>query len=144
MRSTVNNLIYLSIFFFRSELFLSIERSTSFSFPFLFFQDGASYGSTRIARGPIMEIDNVRKEDSGTYICTASNNVGTISADQIELKVLCKFFSHLFYHALCCKIIFYKIFTNFFTCFTYDKQTQVNFSSQQKKSLLLWITHPTR
>jgi len=62
--------------------------------------DGASYGSTRIARGPIMEIDNVRKEDSGTYICTASNNVGTISADQIELKVLCKFFSHLFYHAL--------------------------------------------
>jgi len=35
-----------------------------------------------------MEIDNVRKEDSGTYICTASNNVGTISADQIELKVL--------------------------------------------------------
>ena len=67
------------------------------------FQDGSSYGSRRIARGPIMEIDNVRKEDSGTYICTASNNVGTISADQIELKVLCKFFSHLFYHALCGK-----------------------------------------
>ena len=42
-----------------------------------------------------MEIDNVRKEDAGTYICTASNNVGTISADQIELRVLCKF-SHNF------------------------------------------------
>jgi hypothetical protein len=40
-----------------------------------------------------MEIDNVRKEDAGTYICTASNNVGTISADQIELRVLCK---HIF------------------------------------------------
>ena len=54
-----------------------------------------------------MEIDNVRKEDSGTYICTASNNVGTISADQIELKVLCKFFSHLFYtHTLCDRIMF--------------------------------------
>ena len=39
-----------------------------------------------------MEIDNVRKEDAGTYICTASNNVGTISADQIELKVLCKIY----------------------------------------------------
>ena len=81
----------------RSKIFVD---QLYFCFFFLFFQDGASYGSTRIARGPIMEIDNVRKEDSGTYICTASNNVGTISADQIELKVLCKFFSHLFYHAL--------------------------------------------
>ena len=37
-----------------------------------------------------MEIDNVRREDSGTYMCTASNNVGTMSADEIDLKVLCK------------------------------------------------------
>jgi hypothetical protein len=32
----------------------------------------------------------VRKDNAGTYMCTASNNVGTISADQMELKVLCK------------------------------------------------------
>ena len=39
-----------------------------------------------------MEIDNVRREDAGTYMCTASNNVGTMSADEIDLRVLCKFF----------------------------------------------------
>ena len=55
------------------------------------FQDGSSYGSRRIARGPIMEIDNVRREDAGTYMCTATNNVGTMSADEIDLRVLCKF-----------------------------------------------------
>lgn len=46
------------------------------------------YGATRRPRGPVLDIDNVKKEDAGTYICTASNNVGTISADQIELRVL--------------------------------------------------------
>ena len=41
-------------------------------------------------KGPVLRIQKVRKEDAGTYICTASNNVGTMSADQIELRVLCK------------------------------------------------------
>ena len=41
-------------------------------------------------KGPGLRIEKVRKEDAGTYICTASNNVGTMSADQIELRVLCK------------------------------------------------------
>ena len=41
-------------------------------------------------KGPVLRIEKVRKEDAGTYICTASNNVGTMSADQIELRVLCK------------------------------------------------------
>ena len=80
-----------------------------------------------------MEIDNVRKEDSGTYICTASNNVGTISADQIELKVLCKFFSHLFYHALCGKILF---FINYFTCFTNPNKLFIKYFVEKKPSLL--------
>ena len=43
-----------------------------------------------------MEIDNVRREDAGTYMCTASNNVGTMSADEIDLRVLCKFFRDFF------------------------------------------------
>lgn len=60
------------------------------------FQEGSNYGSSRIARGPIMEIDNVRREDAGTYMCTASNNVGTMSADEIDLRVLCKFFRDFF------------------------------------------------
>jgi len=50
--------------------------------------DGSSYGSKRIARGPIMQIDNVRRGDAGTYMCTASNNVGTMSADEIDLRIL--------------------------------------------------------
>ena len=62
----------------------------------LVFQEGSNYGSSRIARGPIMEIDNVRREDAGTYMCTASNNVGTMSADEIDLRVLCKFFRDFF------------------------------------------------
>ena len=47
-------------------------------------------GSKRSPRGPILLIQKVRKEDAGTYTCTASNGVGTMSADQIELNVLCK------------------------------------------------------
>ncbi|CAB4068956.1 unnamed protein product [Lepeophtheirus salmonis] len=38
-------------------------------------------------KGPILEIPHVRKEDSGIYRCTASNGVGVMSADQIELDV---------------------------------------------------------
>ena len=68
------------------------------NFLFLFFQDGSSYGSKRIARGPIMQIDNVRRGDAGTYMCTASNNVGTMSADEIDLRILCKPFLFSWYH----------------------------------------------
>ena len=41
-------------------------------------------------KGPVLRIPNVLKDDAGTYICTASNGVGSMSADQIELRVLCK------------------------------------------------------
>ena len=41
-------------------------------------------------KGPILHLGNVQKDDAGTYICTASNGVGSMSADQIELKVLCE------------------------------------------------------
>ena len=37
-----------------------------------------------------MQINNVRRGDAGTYMCTASNNVGTMSADEIDLRILCK------------------------------------------------------
>ena len=89
-----------------------------------------------------MEIDNVRKEDSGTYICTASNNVGTISADQIELKVLCKFFSHLFYHALCGKI--FSKFSYFFPLMIHKRISSQH--SLQEKILIFWImqVHPSK
>ena len=52
--------------------------------------NGARITSKRAPRGPIFHIAKVRKEDAGTYICTATNGVGTMSADQIELNVLCK------------------------------------------------------
>ena len=45
-----------------------------------------------------MQIDNVRRGDAGTYMCTASNNVGTMSADEIDLRILCKPF--LFFHGI--------------------------------------------
>ena len=51
--------------------------------------NGARITSKRAPRGPIFHIAKVRKEDAGTYICTATNGVGTMSADQIELNVLC-------------------------------------------------------
>ena len=38
-----------------------------------------------------IDILDASKEDAGTYICTASNGVGSMSADQIELRVLCKY-----------------------------------------------------
>lgn len=41
-------------------------------------------------KGPVLHIPNVEKSDAGTYTCTASNGVGSMSADQIELLVLCK------------------------------------------------------
>ncbi len=57
------------------------------------FQNG-EYPRTPTSKsptGPVLHIANARKEDSGTYICTASNGVGSMSADQIELRVLCKY-----------------------------------------------------
>ena len=45
---------------------------------------------TSMPKGPVLRLPNVLKEDAGTYICTASNGVGSMSADQIELRVLCK------------------------------------------------------
>jgi hypothetical protein len=42
-------------------------------------------------KGPVLHLPNVQKSDAGTYICTASNGVGSMSADQIELEVLCEF-----------------------------------------------------
>ena len=50
---------------------------------------GGSISSLR-PKGPILHIPNVAKGDAGTYVCTASNGVGSMSADQIELRVLCK------------------------------------------------------
>ena len=47
-------------------------------------------------KGPILRIPNVQKEDAGTYVCTASNGVGSMSADQIELLVYCEFFFFYF------------------------------------------------
>ena len=76
----------LSVLFLCYSMFV-IENN---DITFYFFQEGASYGSKRIARGPIMQIDNVRRGDAGTYMCTASNNVGTMSADEIDLRILCK------------------------------------------------------
>ena len=83
---------------------------------YLFLFQGADYGlnsngvrrmgSKRSPRGPILHIAKVRKEDAGTYTCTASNGVGTMSADQIELNVLCKYTMIIFYPIL---IIIYQI-----------------------------------
>ena len=80
-----------------------------FIISFFLFQ-GADYGlnangarrmgSKRSPRGPILHIAKVRKEDAGTYTCTASNGVGTMSADQIELNVLCKYTMRVFYPIL--------------------------------------------
>ena len=77
---------------------------------YLFLFQGADYGlnsngarrmgSKRSPRGPILHIAKVRKEDAGTYTCTASNGVGTMSADQIELNVLCKYTMIIFYPIL--------------------------------------------
>jgi hypothetical protein len=39
----------------------------------------------------------VRRGDAGTYMCTASNNVGTMSADEIDLRILCKPFLFSWY-----------------------------------------------
>ena len=72
--------------------FLEWKKPINLNPSFSLFQEGSNYGSRRIARGPIMEIDNVRRGDAGTYMCTASNNVGTMSADEIDLRILCKFF----------------------------------------------------
>ena len=82
----------------------------------LFLFQGADYGlnvngarrmgSKRSPRGPILHIAKVRKEDAGTYTCTASNGVGTMSADQIELNVLCKYTMIIFYSILITPLFF--------------------------------------
>ena len=70
------------------------SRSTSFpSFQSGDYSRGSSVvglSKTSMPKGPVLRIPNVLKEDAGTYICTASNGVGSMSADQIELRVLCK------------------------------------------------------
>ena len=57
------------------------------------FQHGEyPLNSGNTPKGPILHLSNVRKEDSGTYICTANNGVGSMSADDIELVVYCELY----------------------------------------------------
>jgi len=59
--------------------------------PFSSAQDGGiPHGLPPNPKGPILHIANVRKEHAGTYICAASNGVGSLSADEIELVVYCE------------------------------------------------------
>lgn len=77
---------------------MKTSSSLSFAFSSSFFQSGEypRLSSSNLpqmssrSKGPVLHIPNVSKDDAGTYICTASNGVGSMSADQIELMVLCK------------------------------------------------------
>ena len=48
---------------------------------------------------PSLRINDVRYEDEGNYICTATNSVGTGRSSAIMLQVFCKtlFFGECFY-----------------------------------------------
>lgn len=63
-------------------------------FLLIFFLQDGSFPSNfpPNPKGPILHIPAVKKDHAGTYICTASNGVGSISADEIELLVYCEFF----------------------------------------------------
>ena len=37
-----------------------------------------------------MELESVRRQDAGTYVCTANNGVGQEASAEIQVKIKCK------------------------------------------------------
>lgn len=46
--------------------------------------------------GNTYTIDSVRRQADGVYICTASNNIGALVNEEIDLNILCKYFITIF------------------------------------------------
>jgi hypothetical protein len=44
-----------------------------------------------IATSEIVSLNSVERHDSGTYECTAKNNLGPEATDQVSIHVTCKY-----------------------------------------------------
>lgn len=45
----------------------------------------------------IYTIENMDRHKGGIYLCTASNGIGQVASNQMNLHVLCKFFFEMFF-----------------------------------------------
>ena len=48
--------------------------------------------------GPAYTIPNIQREKSGTYVCTASNSVGTSEGENLVVDVQCMYYHDFFYY----------------------------------------------
>ena len=58
-------------------------------------QSGLLPSGYKTQEGLSLELQNVRRQDAGTYICTANNGVGVEASAKIQVEIKCKCNSYL-------------------------------------------------
>ena len=130
----------MSIIFFRSEFFLSIEREINLIFFSLSFfcRMEQAMGQLESLEVPSWKLTMYAKKIPGPTFVRPVTMWVPFQPTKLSSKSYVSF-SHI------CFIMHYvaKFLVNFHTFFTYDTQTNFISTLSIKKILLFWITHPT-
>ena len=73
-----------------------ILAATIILYHFPTFQTGVLPIGRKTQEGLSLELQNVGRQDAGTYVCTANNGVGEEAHAEIHVDIKCKFVMQIF------------------------------------------------